>query len=369
MMCNFVKQTKGAAGRAINNALRMLAPFQFIEYETERFSKNDFREGQESFYFFIVGMYEKMAEDLDFFAIPSKKYDDYILSNPGVPKRGEGHGSDAKESRLRNAFEQAIHFYPLFFYEVGSAANSIGGDCSLILSAPDYEEVLKKLTKPHLRNEKEKRFAALASLGVGIEASGDAVTIRAGNKMLLGLWTLCKARNGAYKLLNYLRADYTGTLRGAPEFEEILKTLHEDNVEKLKRIKEFLDSVSPAFTFTVKPISDTTFSKWKAEFKLKGKNYFGFYSGPDTLSLGVYFGNSENISATAKLLEETDAELFTWYRGLYPERYCSFPYNKTVELGGEKRRICGMSNKAEINGPNDSDVEKTIKLIKAFRAI
>lgn len=42
---------------------------------------------------------------------------------------------------------------------------------------------------------------------------------------------------------------------------------------------------------------------------------------------------------------------------------------RRVHLGEKIRRICGLSNRAEIVNPTDDDVEKAIKILIKFRNI
>lgn len=107
--------------------------------------------------------------------------------------------------------------------------------------------------------------------------------------------------------------------------------------------------------------------KWKVEYSCKGKNIWGFYADHEYFMLCIYFNHFQNITEFAKILYDEDRNLFQWFRNQFPERLCKCPNNRRVYFGDEPRRICGLSNRAEIVNPNDDDVEKALYLFKRMR--
>lgn len=85
--------------------------------------------------------------------------------------------------------------------------------------------------------------------------------------------------------------------------------------------------------------------------------------------LCIYFNHYENISAFARALCEEDRELFLWFKEQFPERLCTCPSNRRVFFGEEFRRICGLSNRAEVTDPGGEDVENALRVLRKYRNI
>lgn len=107
--------------------------------------------------------------------------------------------------------------------------------------------------------------------------------------------------------------------------------------------------------------------KWKVDYTCKGKSICGFYAQQDFFMLCIHFNNFQNITAYAKELWEEDRELFTWFKDRFPERLCKCPNNRRVFFAEEPKRICGMSNRAEIVNPSEEDVEKALYILRRYR--
>lgn len=101
----------------------------------------------------------------------------------------------------------------------------------------------------------------------------------------------------------------------------------------------------------------------------KGKNICGFYADNESFMLCIYFNHFQNISEFANLLYEEDHDLYLWFKEQFPERLCKCRNNRRVTFGDESRRICGLSNRAEIVNPDDYDVDKALYVLRKYRNI
>ena len=109
--------------------------------------------------------------------------------------------------------------------------------------------------------------------------------------------------------------------------------------------------------------------RWKVEYSHKGKNICGFYADTEYFMLCLYFNNFQNITEFAKVLYEQDRELFDWFKNQFPERLCKCPSNRRVYFANESRRICGLSNRAEIVNPDEDDVGRALHILRKYRKL
>lgn len=208
-------QNRGHASAAHNSiwhCLKMLAVFEAVKVELEGFDVDTVAEGQNDFYVFMQALYEDIYAEPDRYAIPTTPYDEY-MQNEGANFVSDEHKIDAKENRLRQAFQQAIHFYPDYFYQLGLAADGICKESyALMISKAKYAVVLKGLDNTHTRKHNRQRLEALVAKGIEVKESGDVcyISCKEAPKMFLGLWVLCAAPDGDFKYLNYLRLSFKG---------------------------------------------------------------------------------------------------------------------------------------------------------------
>ena len=359
-----------AAQKSIWHSMMMLAPFEGVAIDNDSFDKESILEGERDFYLFMTTLYQDMYNDPAKYFIPTKPYDEYIQS---ILKNGERtrsaekeHSTDPKECKLRNTFQQAIQFYPEVFYKLGNEADEIcSADYALVISKPDFDDVMKSFSRSHVYKENGYRFRAILDLGLQMNEVGGKYCITSMNypKMFLGLWVLCNAPRSKYKYMNYLRLDYKGYYRAMPEIGDVRKTMKEEHAG-------YVDSILESFKgqkirYKVKPLRNITSGfDWKVDFMLKGRNVFGFYAEPDYFKLCIYFSNTKNITEFGEKLKIYDPELFDWYCSKFPERLCKCPNNRIVKFGDAKRRICGLTNRAEIANPNDHDIENSKTVIE-----
>ena len=350
------------AKKSIKHCLDMLAPFVPTDEETQ--------DGQRQFYQFMTSIYQGMYEDPEKYLVFSEPYERYMQTRQ-IEKAEKAHITDSRESTLRNAFQQAIQFYALYFYHLGlcgDGRNEKPG--ALTVSGKEYANVLERMNRFHESQYNPKRYEVLAELGIEVREIGDMVEIshKTYGQMMSGLLFLCKAPDSKYKLMNYLRLDYKNAYAPIPTVADICETLPEKSVEIVKKLEEHL--VGLKAKAKVKHLRGIVSDfRWKVEYAYKGKNICGFYADNESFMLCIYFNDFKNINAFSKTLREENTELFQWFKNQFTERRCKCPSNRRVDFGDETRRICGLSNRMEIVNPQAADVENALYVLRKDRNI
>lgn len=354
------------AQRSVRHCLDMLAPFEASEPQRE--------EGQSQFYQFMVSIYRGMYENPEAYLVFPAPYEEYMArlkQREAQSKKEKEHVSDSRESTLRNTFQQAIQFYATFFYQVGLECRGIDEQSgALVIGREEYARVLGHMGRIHESGYNEERYRVLFERGMEIRENGQDlyITHREYRQAMEGLLYLCKAPDSKYRWMNFLRLDYKNAYTPIPTVDDICRTLPEKSAETVKKLEESLAGMR--IKARIKPLRGIVSDfKWKVEYSYKGQNICGFYGDNEYFMLCIYFNRHENISEFAGLLQEEDRDLFLWFKDQFPERLCKCPSNRRVWFGGEPRRICGLSNRAEIGNPDAKDVEKALYILKKYRKL
>lgn len=349
------------AGRSIRHCLDMIAPFEASESERE--------EGQRQFYDLMLSIYRGMLERPEEYLVFPAPYEAY-REKKKEEKRERAHGGDARESTLRNTFQQAIQFYAAYLYRLGVASQGIAESGALVLAEEAYEDVLEQMGRIHEAKYNDQRYQVLERMGVRVWREDGAVYVayRAGERAMEGLWYLCGAPESKYKWMNFLRLDYKNAYAPIPAVEDICRTLPEESREIVRRLEDQL--AGKKVRAKIKPLRGIVSDfRWKVEYARGGKNICGFYADSGSFLLCIHFNRAENISAFADALYEEDRALFRWFQAQFPERLCKCPNNRRVRFGGEYRRICGLSNRAEIVNPTCEDVDRALEVLRRYRGM
>lgn len=354
------------AGRSVKHCLDMIAPFEVSNQQKE--------DGQLQFYQFMVAIYQGMYEHPEEYLVFPAPYEAYMAKRKQQEpqkKKEKEHISDSRESTLRNTFQQAIQFYALYFYNIGLNCEGME-ECSgaLIIRKEEYTNVRNQMNRIHDSKYNDARYQVLSKLGIQIQDNGDTVRIahKTLKQIMTGLLYLCKAPDSKYKWMNFLRLDYKNAYSPIPTVDDICKTLPAASSEIVKTLEAHLSGMK--IKTKIRPLRGIVSDfKWKVEYSHKGKNICGFYADHTYFMLCIYFNHFENISEFAKILYEEDLNMFQWFQAQFPERLCKCPSNRRVYFGEEPRRICGLSNRAEILNPNETDVENALYILKKYRSI
>ena len=323
------------AQRSIRHCIDMIAPFELSDQQEEN--------GQLQFYQFMHSLYHEMYQRPEEYMVFPEPYEVYMakLKKQGVqPKKEKEHVTNARESTLRNTFQQAIQFYATYLYRIGVKSEEIDKKTgALMIRKEDYSEVMEQMNR-----------------------------IGEYPRMMEGIAYLCKAPDSKYKWMNFLRLDFKNAYSPIPTVNDICKTLSARSSEAVRKLENNLAGMS--VKVKIKPLRGIVSDfKWKVEYVYKGKNICGFYADNESFMLCIYFNHFQNISEFANLLYEEDHDLYLWFKEQFPERLCKCPNNRRVSFGDESRRICGLSNRAEIVNPDDCDVDKALYVLRKYRNI
>ncbi len=349
------------AQRSIKHCLDMIAPFES--------SDEKIGDGQLQFYNFMVSIYRGMYEDPEKYMVFPMPYEKYMVkSRQNEEKKPREHKNNSTESTLRNTFQQAIQFYAIYFYNLGVNCDDVDKKTGVLtITKEKYNKILAKIRRFHDSGHNAERFEILSELGVRTDKNADVVNvfITGYDRAMSGLEYLCKAPDSKYKLMNFLRLDYKNAYAPILTVDDICKTLPEKYVEIVKALEENLSDKK--IKRNIKPLRGIVSDfKWKVGYSYKGKNICGFYADSEYFMLCIHFNHFQNITDFAKLLYEEDTELFQWFKNQFPERLCKCPNNRRVYFGDESRRICGMSNRAEIVEPDNEDLKKALYILKKY---
>ena len=354
------------AQHSIKHCLDMIAPFEMSNQQKE--------DGRFQFYQFMVSLYREMYQQPEEYMVFPKPYEEYarkLKEQEAQKKKEKAHVNNSKESTLRNTFQQAIQFYSLFFYNIGLKSKGIDEQSgALIILKEEYIDVLNKMNRIHESKYNAERYEVLSKLGIQIYQNDHTVRIAhtTYKRAMEGIEYLCKAPDSKYKWMNFIRLDFKNAYSPIPTVNDICKTLPVRSAEAVKKLEDNLSGIN--IKAKIKPLRGIVSDfKWKVEYAYKGKNICGFYADNEYFMLCIYFNYFENINEFSKILYEEDHELFQWFKNQFPERLCKCPNNRRVYFGNEPRRICGLSNRAEIVNPDDYDIDKALCVLRKYRNI
>jgi len=371
------EEHNSSAQKSIWYCIMMLSKFEEVKVSIDGFDTQSVIKGEKDFYTFMKTLYQDMYKNPDFYAIPTEEYDEYIKSINTEKVFANSHKGDAKESKLRNRFLQAIQFYSDYFWKLGSAADEIcNAQYELVISKSNYDNVIKSLDNPNIKDESEQRLKALAENGITVNKNGKKYYISCGKapKMFLGLKVLLSVPESVYKTenkfkrLNYLRLDYKGYYRPMPEIEDVKLTMKKEHGDILTFLLSLFNNYKTRYAL-YPMASILPFNKWKIDYWLgNNKRIFGFYASPDFLSFRVSFNTPENLIRIIKILEKDNQKLFEWFRDNIKEVFHDCPRNKIIMFGNQKKHLCCGSSGGtmEVANPDKNDVKNIIELIKVI---
>lgn len=352
---------ESCAHRSIRHCLAMTAPF----YPHPDCSA----EGQRQFHNFIRSIYHAMLKEPENYFVFPAPYEAYMEKNRQRLSEMRGlknHYSDSRESTLRNTFQQAIQFYAIFLYELGKASlPEESRPDRLSLLPENHCSIMKKMERIHDAKWNAQRYERLLQHGLKIMKTENRVyyTAEAYPEMMAGLLFLCKAKENKYHFMNYLRLDFKNA-GSMPDMKDILLTLPEENQNILLFMQETAGSLGLKIKEKLRPLRGITSDfQWKMEFTSKGKNIWSFYADQDILKICIYLGTPEKISDLADKLMHSHPSFLSWYQDQFALRTCKCPYNRAVHLGNIKKRICGLSNRMEMDNPKLDDLKNAEKIL------
>lgn len=322
-----------------------------------------FIKGEKDFYEFMIVLYLDMYNNPDNYYIPTGDYDKYMKGR----KREElPHKNDSRECFLRNKFQHSIKFYQDFLYEIGK--NGDLDSLNLIITENKFSEIIKKL-KVHKKGEESYyRIDALKSIGFNYKKLNKKLVFFNVDypMMFFGLSALSKSKNAKYGYTCFLLCDYGG-LQDSFEFKFddtilILNEKYKNIALEMNGLMEQIDT-----KLKIKPLRNTLLnSYWKLQYTKNGKAVCSLHIDINKMDAFLNFNSVENISNMGYLLNKRSGELFNWFYDHIRTMECSCKNNRNVDIGGRRKRICGLMNRVEICNPKMSDLEKMKNVLKIY---
>lgn len=159
------------AQRSIRHCIDMIAPFELPKRQEEG--------GQLQFYEFMLSLYREMYQKPEEYLVFPQPYEEYmkkLKEQEAGKKKEKEHTTNARESTLRNTFQQAIQFYALYLYRVGLKSKGIDGQTeALLLRKEDYADVIGQMERIHESQYNGARYEVLAKRGIGVGEDGDTL--------------------------------------------------------------------------------------------------------------------------------------------------------------------------------------------------
>lgn len=279
------------------------------------------------------------------------------------------HKNDQKESSLRNKFQQPIQFYQKFLFELGAQADLDNSTFGLTIDKSVFLNIFRNMRLSKIRGEEEKLAKALNRVGLEIDEKTTGrihITNVKYSKMLLALSALCKSSNKKYAFTNFLRCDFRGLFDGfKPQFEDTIAILSEDLKGIAIKLDKFMQELN--CKVSIEPLKNILlYSGWKVNYSLNGKSVYSFCADINRLELHAYFNHHKNVSRMGYILKDESNELYNWFYEKIPVRMCSCKNNNLVDIGGQKKRICGLMNRLDVGNPKNDDAKNIESIIRIY---
>ena len=325
-------------------------------------------EGEKDYYHFTKDLYEDMNNNIVQYNIPHSEYDKFM---GGRTKSELSEKEAKKESKLRNEFKQAIKIYPRFLYEIGIRGIIDEVACQLILERQHFEKAMKQVRRhlSQMKGEEMKRISVLSRLGLVIEERKEKIimTNLKYPSMFVGLSALCNSDNKKFHFTNFLRCDYRGLNKFyKPGIQEVIKIVPEGYKHIIQEVDAWMKekrAKTEVRTMHYQPV----LIPWKVNYSIKGKSAVGLQADFENLSLYAYFNNYKNIMLVASELSKVSEEFCSWFNDLIPGSNCNCKNNRRIEIGGMKKRICGLMNRMDINNPDKDNLARMKTIVGLYQ--
>jgi len=297
---------------------------------------------------FFVALYEDMYRSPGEYGVPVEPYEAYMRTY-----RDEGaHPRDAKERRLRDAFQNAICFYQDFIFSL--ARGGVLTDGGLYVAAGAFRRICAQwginrragaqgMAKANRGGPNQYGASYDKLIGLGLTAEpyrdGFLFTMRGHDGFFNAVKKLADAP-GKKGIADAARLRFD---RRPPVLEDVLMTMTGDNARVLSYFAEVFGKESARVTPPQTVISS---SEWRGEWRINRKLIAGFYAGPYSLSLLVYMGDTYTIEAVGDRLLRGDPALYAFYESLFTVRDCKCRHNRPVRLADSTVRICANGCRA-----------------------
>ena len=357
------------AQKSIWHASVFMAPFrEFIPPGAAADERHDIVSGEQDWYAFISELYQKMYQAPGVYYVPVERYDQYMH---GRTRSDLPHKNDSRECTLRNEFQNAIKFYQNFLYKIGEYGTIDAKTYRLGISRKQFESLIQTLNINKKENDVRKRIDALHTVGLTYSCSDDFVQFSCARypRLFIGLSLLAKSENKKYAYTCYLTCNYREAVKtGSPKFEDALFVLTAAQQKLAKEVHTLM--IEAGADLKVKPLRSTQLTFfWKLQYTRKGKALATLHIDVQKLDCFINFNSVTNISKVGYRLKKDSEELYGWFFDCFKLRECSCKNNRNADIGGRRKRICGLMNRMEIYDMRQSDLEKIKQILQVFYAI
>jgi hypothetical protein len=306
-----------------------------------------------------------MYEKPEGYFIPVDEYDNYIR---GRVKSELPHKNDSRECLLRNKFQKSIKFFQDFLFYIGKYGEIDPQSSNLSITEKKFVEIIKMVKILKNVDDCFQRIDALRSIGFNYVKSNRRITFYNNTfpDMFLGLILLSKSGNKKYGYTCFLLCDYRGIYNDFKiNFNDTLFILNDKYKKIAVEMNEIMGRIDTKTK--IKPLRNTQLgSCWKIQYLKKGKSVSTFHISINRIDFFINFNSTENISEMGYFLKNESIELYNWFFNHINARKCSCKNNKSVDIGGVKKRICGLMNRMEIYNPSRADLNEMKKIVRIF---
>jgi len=315
---------------------------------------------------FFINMYSKLSTTPVLFNIPVGQYDKFALKHlNSTTVQDLAKNLKAKEGKLRNDYQQPIHFYRKFLFL--SVLYGQWFDHRLFLSNNMLEEIKSKINLSRIRENYFNMINNFTLLGINIENRSNGLYFSSliYPDMFKCLKAISSSKN-PYLFHNYVRLDFNLIYKQyIPDVSTIKNLVSKGNYELITDISNFLKRLGCNYTLRFLKHKILTTSVI-FDYFFKNRTYFSITAGIDEIYYNFYLRDSKNITKMATLLYKNDYPLFEWFIDKIPEQECNCKNNRIVDLVVKKIRICGLANKFELKTIDSKSQNQLLKLITLF---
>lgn len=362
------KDFPSATHMSIWHCAVFMAPF--TEVIPSRLAPQDARalaEGEKSLYRFMTGLYADMYDNPAGYKLPVGEYDSFLEES----REESFHKSaKAKESKLRNRFQKAIQLYQKALFEIGTQGRRDPAAGTLAVDKTPLWEGVRKHNLRVQPDELKDCLLILSDRGLPFtERNGELVFSSAGYPhMLTALHYLCKTGTRKQALTSFLRCDFRGMSPSfALGFADVASVLPGEDQEAAGMLDRYMEDMR--CKVFIEPLKNTTFqSRYKVIYKRSGKPLLSLEIDTSRLRIHAYFNHYENLSKMGYLLKEQSEPLYEWFFDRIPSTVCACANNKNVDIGGVKKRVCGLMNRMDVHQSDDASLDNIRQVLDLYVA-
>ena len=237
-----------------------------------------------------------------------------------------------------------------------------------VITKNKFNEIINKFKILKRDDNKFKRIDVLKSIGIDYKNINGNILFY--NKkyplMFYGISVLSKSKNVKYGYTGYLLCDYRSIDESFEfTFSDSVLVLNEKYKKTANEMNVLMEKIGAKLK--IKPMRDTLLnSYWKLQYTKKGKAVYTMHIDIESMGNFLNFNNIENISKIGYFLKKGSNDLFNWFYENINTMECSCKNNRRVDIGGRKKRICGLMNRMQVSDPDNLDFERMKYVLELY---